>query len=98
MFIRVTHFKAIDGRWDDLVNVFNESTIPHLEAKEGFMRVILTGDKGLGQGSIITMWKNAELGGGEGTGGTDCALDTINDLIAGQPSTSGYVEISEREF
>ena len=98
MFIRVTQINVKDGCWSDLVSSFNTSTIPHLESHDGFMRVILTGDETLGQGNLISMWKNAELGGGTGKSGTDYAIQTLSEFIDGQPTTTGYPEIAEREF
>lgn len=98
MFIRVTQVKVASGRWDEFLETFEKTTIPQLEAMPGFMRIICTGDGDAGESNLITMWGSADNGGGSGTGGVDAAIGSLSEFLEGQPTTSGYKELIEREF
>ena len=98
MFIKVSQIGVKSGQWNAFLKAFETTTIPQLEAQTGFMRVICSGDEATGGASLITMWQTAEQGGGSGHGGEDPTLASLRDYIEGDPVTSGYNEILEREF
>ena len=98
MFIKTSQIEIKSGQWSAFLKAFEATTIPQLEAQAGFMRVICSGDETTGGASLITMWQTAEQGGGSGRGGEDPTLASLRDYIEGDPDTSGYNEILEREF
>lgn len=98
MFIKISQIGVKPGQWSAFLKTFEATTIPQLEAQAGFMRVIFSGDETTGEASLITMWQTAEQGGGSGRGGEDPTLASLHDYIEGDPVTSGYNEILEREF
>lgn len=98
MFIRTTHIGIGQGNWDEALRRFKEQAIPHLESLPGFLRVIFSGDPNSGRATIITMWQNAQQGGGEGEGGEDQSLGALEGLLDGAVASSAYREILEREF
>ena len=98
MFIKVSQIGVKSDQWSAFLKAFEATTIPQLEAQTGFMRVICSGDETTGGASLITMWQTAEQGGGSGRGGEDPTLASLREYIEGDPVTSGYNEILEREF
>jgi len=98
VFIKTSQVGVKAGQWNAFLKAFEATTIPQLEAQAGFMRVICSGDEKMGEANLITMWQTAEQGGGSGRGGDDPTLASLRDYIEGDPITSGYNEILEREF
>lgn len=98
MFIRVTRITVKSGQWAAFLAAFESVAIPKLEEMNGFLRVICSGDEASGRANLITMWQTADQGGGSGEGGQDVLLESLAAYLEGQPTSSGYNDILEREF
>jgi heme-degrading monooxygenase HmoA len=98
MFVRVTHMQIASENWSEAVRRFQTEVVSELEGRSGFLRTILTGDASAGRATAITMWQSAEHERGGQSAQQDPVAVHMADLIVGDPETSGYPELFEREF
>lgn len=98
MFVRVTHMKIAPEDWDEALRRFQTEVVSALEGRTGFLRTILTGDATAGRATAITMWQSAEHERGEQAAQQDPVAVHMAGLTIGDPETSGYPELFEREF
>ena len=98
MFVRVTHMEIASNNWNEAVQRFQTSVVSELEKQPGFLRTILTGDANAGKATAITMWQSAEHERGEQPAPQDPVAIHMTGLIVGDPETSAYPELFEREF
>ncbi len=93
MFVRVTHMDIAKENWQEAMQRFQTKVVSELEKRPGFLRTILTGDAEAGKATAITMWQSAhDAGNGDPIGGH------MTGLLDGDPVTSGYPVLFEREF
>ena len=90
MFVRVTHMGIRNGAWGEAMGLLRLSIIEALEAQPGFLRLMVTGDEAAGRMTVITMWQNAPP--------TDAVVPGLGALIAGEPESSAYPDLLDREF
>ena len=98
MFVRVTHMEIAAQNWDDALQRFRTKVVSELEKQPGFLRTILTGDATIGKATAITMWRSAEHEQASRLTDEDPVVVQLSGLVAGNPQTSGYPELFEREF
>lgn len=95
MFVRVTHMDIAANDWAEAVQRFRTEVVSELEKQPGFLRTILTGDADAGKATAITMWQSAAH---ESSAQPDPVADYMKGLVTGEPQSSGYPELFEREF
>jgi hypothetical protein len=98
MFVRVTHMAIAPENWNEALRRFQTEVVSELERRSGFLRTILTGDATAGRATAITMWQSAEHECGGQSVQQDPVAAHMAGIIVGDPETSGYPELFEREF
>lgn len=98
MFVRVTHMEIAPENWNKALRRFQTEVVSALEGRSGFLRTILTGDATAGRATAITMWQSAEDERAGHSANQDPVTAHMAGLIVGEPETSGYPELFEREF
>ena len=98
MFVRVTHMEIATENWIEAMHRFQTKVLSELEQQPGFMRTILTGDATAGKATAITMWQSAAHEQGGRLAQHDLVVEHMAGIVKGDPETSGYPTLFEREF